>query len=281
MLSSDFVPIDVFTGHSNGGSGTGLVGCCRGEVHFFSRATLIGRLVTSMKEWQADERRQIAHSFTPFKGSEAFRDACQSSNQAKAAHKCSYATHTHTHAHTYAHLLPPSLPSLILYTSAFLSSCPVKTLVFHHLGLDAFFIYFFYRGPSSRRSWRVVACTVIVPYLQSAALISWLLCARFLFLPPPPLSPALPSCLLSASLYSYAVAHKKLFRTSASQGRPLAQTDAVGKHSLSTKDLLCLFFLFFFFCKSEQRNGGVKVHWLALRFAEKPFKHKKSNWIKV
>lgn len=123
--------------------------------------------------------------------------------------------HTHTHTRT---LLSP--PSLLLYASAFLSSClSVKTLVFHHLGLGSFF----YRGPSSRRSWRVVACTVIVPYLRSASLISLLLCARFLFLPPPPL-PCPPSRLLSAGFYSSAFAHKKVIQ-SVGLPRPSPRSD--------------------------------------------------------
>lgn len=84
----------------------------------------------------------------------------------------------HTRISNFApDLLPQASP--FLYALACLSSClAVKTLVFHHLRLSVP-----YRRPSSRRSWRVTACTVFVSYRQSAALISSLLCASFFFSP--------------------------------------------------------------------------------------------------
>lgn len=49
----------------------------------------------------------------------------------------------------------------------------------------------------------------------------------------------LPSCLLSACFYSSTVAHNKVIHNVGLPGSvPLAETDAVGKHSASTKDLL-------------------------------------------
>ena len=115
-----------------------------------------------------DERGQITYSSGPFRGSEAYRDACRS-------------TPTNPRLLTGAivrHMLPSSPPiSFSRYTFS-LPVSPFETLVFRHLRLSVF-----YRRPSSRWSWRVSACTVFVSYRQSTWLISSLLCASFFFIP--------------------------------------------------------------------------------------------------
>lgn len=206
-------------------------------VAFVARRVLHGppwlvRLVTSVTEWQADERGQIAHSSAPFKGSEAFWDACRNGGRAKTAHRCSYATHTHTHAHFY-----PPLPS---FFTPQLSSLPVsllRLLCFTTSGSARFFIEGLHLA--------VLGALLLV---QSLSLISDLprlsVCfyVQGFFFYLHLLSLALPPVCCRRAFIPPHLLTKKLFRVSASQGRPLAQTDAVGKHSRSTKDLLHLFF---------------------------------------
>lgn len=117
----------------------------------------------------SDERGQITYSSGPFRGSEAFRDACRSTltNQ----RLLTGATVRHTHISIFT----PDL-SLSLYFSFFL---------FLPLCLDACVsppsAQCVFRRPSSHWSWRVSACTVIVSYRQSSLIISPLLCARVFF----------------------------------------------------------------------------------------------------
>lgn len=68
-----------------------------------------------------DERGQIAYSSGPFRGSEAYRDACQSAlANPKITHRCNCEMHTHTRTSVFTLGLPRSL-SLTL--SFFLSLC--------------------------------------------------------------------------------------------------------------------------------------------------------------
>lgn len=156
--------------------------------------------MTRVQRKDSDERGQITYSSGPFRGSEAFRDACRSTltNQ----RLLTGATVQHTHISIFTSNL-----SLSLYTLVFFSSClSVEMLVFHHLQLSVF-----YRRPSSHWSWRVSACTVIVSYRQSSSLISTLLCARFFFFFFSP-------CLLSACFYFSTVAHNKVIHNKDLQG---------------------------------------------------------------